>query len=617
MVLQAGAVFAGFTIERLVGVGSFGAVYLAWHQPSAQRVALKIVNDGIAADPQARMAFDRAAAFATGLRHPNIVAIQGYSSPGEPIPWLAMQLIEGGNASAIPAAAPDGLPVEQALRLIGDAAQALDYAHSQGVLHRDVKPSNLLIDRGGRALLTDFGIARSFDGTNAAVASTFAYTAPERFTNLPVDQRSDVYSLGCVLFELLTGRTPFPFADQAAVMAAQTTAPPPVLTETRRHLPRGLNDVIAIALAKNPDGRYRTCGDLVSAAYYAVAMVQQPVPPPAVPPGPFVMHPVSASDERGRTTRRRLLIAGGIAVPVIVAAATGVAILNPFAWASHSSQARTRADARDAALSGARRVAVDLTSVNPDDADGTIRTMESAATGQLLEQLTSATEGEKTVIVTSGTRITSLVLHAALASIDDAFEHATALVVLQQTRTPRNGTATIQQQNWQLGLTRTPGGWRADTVTAFGSATTQPAETAAADPPTGTGNTAFVDTAATNAIKTAGAQAITTIYQYNLADRDAYLAAVKAVTTDAAYRKMSTASSTAADAARQTHTAITAKVDPVGVAQLTGDQAELLCGMTASDTKDGVPATTSQGVFPVRMQHLGGRWLVSDIPGKV
>ncbi|MBY8854958.1 serine/threonine protein kinase [Nocardia sp. CA2R105] len=622
MVLQAGVVFAGFTIERLIGVGGMGAVYLARHPRMDRRVAVKVVDDGAAADPQARKAFDRETALAAGLDHPNIVAVYDRSGPDDPALWLSMQYIDGGDANALLAAAPGGLPIDQVLRLIGDAARALDHAHSQGVLHRDVKPANLLVDRAGRTLLTDFGIARSLDGTRTmtSVAATFAYAAPERFANLPGDQRADVYSLGCTLFELLTGRTPFPYADQAAVIAAHMTAAPPALSGIRRDLPPGLNEVIAIALAKDPDGRYRTCGDLAAAAQHAFATAHARVAPTVVSasaPGGFA-GPVADVSEAPRTvSRRRMLVAGGIAVPMIAAAAAGIAVLKPFAGKAHSSPSQARADARDAALTGARQAAVNLVSANPDDADGSLRDMRSSATGALLEQLNGVADKVKSVMVSSGNRVTAIVLHAALTALDDGLEHARALVVLQQTQTPRTGAATVQQLSWQLGLTRTQAGWRADTAAAFGTATTQTPETAAADPPTGTGNAAFVDVAATDAIKNAGVQAMTALFQYKATDGDAYLTAVKAVTTDALYREISPAFSTAIDAARRMHSDVGVKLDPVGVTRLTTDQAELLCGMVISETKDGIPGSSTQGAVIARMQYVSGRWLVSDIPGRL
>ncbi|MEC3917970.1 WD40 repeat domain-containing serine/threonine protein kinase [Nocardia sp. CDC160] len=330
MALQTGPVFAGFTIERLLGAGGMGVVYLARHPRLERLVALKVLGEGVAADPKARAAFDREAALAARLEHPNIVALHDRSGPADPIPWLCMQYVAGGDASTLLRNTRDGLPVEQALRLITDAAHGLDYAHGQGILHRDVKPANLLVEtdvaRGERALLTDFGIARTLDDTLtlSAIAATFAYAAPERFQNKRSDHRSDIYSLGCTFYHLLTGQTPFPRSDQAAVIAAHLTAPPPSPSVMRLDLPAALDDVIATALAKSPEDRYRNCAEFAAAAARVLASTETTV--------------LSASPATGATTnpargfgRRRLLI-GATSVPM-AAAVVGAA----FAFESHSN----------------------------------------------------------------------------------------------------------------------------------------------------------------------------------------------------------------------------------------------------------------------------------------
>jgi serine/threonine-protein kinase len=187
-----------------------------------------------------------------------------------------MRYIRGGDAHTLLAAAPGGLAPELVVALIADAAAALDYSHSHAVLHRDVKPANLLIEQhprhGHQALLTDFGIARTLDSTVtlSAVSASFAYAAPERFTRAPSDHRSDIYSLGCTLFHLLTGRPPFPREDQAAVVGAHLSEPPPAPSMVRPDLPAGLNRVIATALAKDPEKRYPSCTALADAARQAV-----------------------------------------------------------------------------------------------------------------------------------------------------------------------------------------------------------------------------------------------------------------------------------------------------------------------------------------------------------
>ncbi|MFI6871546.1 serine/threonine-protein kinase [Nocardia sp. NPDC050406] len=283
MSLQPGTVYAGFAIERLLGAGGMGAVYLAEHPRMRRRVALKVLSNTFTVDAKARAAFDREATLAAGLDHPNIVPVYDRSAVDEPALWLAMRYIDGGDAAGLLSEHPQGLDPVRAVGLLTDAAHALDHAHAQGVLHRDVKPANLLIEsdtrHGERAVLTDFGIARTLDDTVtlSGVAATFAYAAPERFEDTPADHRADIYSLGCTLFQLLTGQPPFPRRDQAAVIGAHLTAPPPAPRAVRPDLPAEFDEVIATALAKSPRDRYATCTALAEAAARALPKSTAPV----------------------------------------------------------------------------------------------------------------------------------------------------------------------------------------------------------------------------------------------------------------------------------------------------------------------------------------------------
>ncbi|MFF2554135.1 serine/threonine-protein kinase [Nocardia sp. NPDC058058] len=320
MDLRAGTNFSGFTICRLLGRGGMGAVYLAGHPRLDRQVALKVLNEVLAADPKARNSFEREARLATRLEHPNIVGVYDRSHPGDEELWLSMRFVEGGDVNALLSAQPQGLEVARAARLITDAAHALDYAHSHGVLHRDVKPANLLIDHdvrsGERAVLTDFGIARTLDDTATltSVSATLAYAAPERFSRMPADHRADIYSLGATLYQLLTGQPPFPRKDQAAVIAAHLLEEAPSPRELRPELPAGLDAVLAAALAKRPEDRYQSCGALADAVERvlgttgpgaeSVAPVRESAPTPRYTPPPVTgpttittLDPVDAPDD--------------------------------------------------------------------------------------------------------------------------------------------------------------------------------------------------------------------------------------------------------------------------------------------------------------------------------
>ncbi|MEV0296317.1 serine/threonine-protein kinase [Nocardia sp. NPDC050710] len=347
MVLAAGDVFAGFIIEDVLGVGGMGVVYSARHPRMDRLVALKVLNDALATDRRACSAFDREAALAARLDHPNIVAVYDRSAPGDSVLWLAMRFIRGGDASSLLDHAPAGLAPELGVELIADAAAALDYAHAQGVLHRDVKPGNLLIEHdprhGHRALLTDFGIARTLEDTVtlSTLAASFAYAAPERFTGALADHRADIYSLGCTLYHLLTGRPPFPRDDQAAVIGAHLSEPPPQPSHVRPILPAGLDTVVATALAKAPSERYPTCAALAEAARVAatsahVRITTAPQPTrdsaptarydPAPHSGTGDRSPSPVSPSSRRFGRRGLLVGAAVAIPFIAATAAGITV---------------------------------------------------------------------------------------------------------------------------------------------------------------------------------------------------------------------------------------------------------------------------------------------------
>ncbi|MEU4599307.1 serine/threonine-protein kinase [Nocardia sp. NPDC023988] len=316
MAVEPGTVFAGYVIERLLGAGGMGSVYLAEHPRLRRRVALKVLGDGISTDAKARNAFEREATLAARLEHPNIVPVYDRSGPTDPVLWLSMKYVDGGDAIGLLQTDSAGLAPDRALRLIQGAAAGLDFAHAHGVLHRDVKPANLLIERdhAGQetALLTDFGIARSLDDTVtlSAMAATFAYAAPERFAGHTVDHRADIYSLGCTLFQLLTGRTPFPRGDQAAVIAAHLGAAPPRPTELRPELPRAIDAVIATAMAKRPEDRFARCADLAAAAIRAFdsgPWARAPFPG-RLPTDPVAAGAPGASPGRRRTRIARTLL---------------------------------------------------------------------------------------------------------------------------------------------------------------------------------------------------------------------------------------------------------------------------------------------------------------------
>ncbi|MGF0316008.1 serine/threonine-protein kinase [Nocardia fluminea] len=279
--LERGNIFAGYEIEYLLGSGGMGEVYLAQDRDLPRKVALKVLPALASIDPASRKRFEREAHAVAALTHPNIVAIHaGGEERGQP--WIAMAYIDGSDLDAELQRGP--IEAERAVSIVSDIAEALDHAHDRGFLHRDVKPANVLLTSGRRerAILGDFGIAKSLDetsqltGTSNMIAS-IRYAAPERFDpQATVDHRSDVYSLGCVLFQLLTGALPYD-GDIWQIIAARATGSVPRVSAQNVSLATGFDDVIDQALAKDAAGRFESCSQLATAALRALEA--QPKPP--------------------------------------------------------------------------------------------------------------------------------------------------------------------------------------------------------------------------------------------------------------------------------------------------------------------------------------------------
>ncbi len=284
--------FGPYRIEALLGRGGMGEVYRAFDTEHDRTVALKVLSEHLAADSGYRERFRREAHLAARLNEPHIVPIHRYGEIDGRL-FLDMRLVPGRDVAA--ALAADGpMSPERAVSIVSQTARALDAAHADGLVHRDVKPSNVLLSGAGDdefVYLVDFGIARSTsDGqgpsltqTGAALGS-FDYMAPERFLEKPIDQRVDVYALACVLFECLTARRPFNGDGLATLMYAHLNTTPQAPSVVRPGLPRGLDDVVLKGLAKEPDERYSTCGELAAAARAALASAGVAPRPEAAPP---------------------------------------------------------------------------------------------------------------------------------------------------------------------------------------------------------------------------------------------------------------------------------------------------------------------------------------------
>jgi hypothetical protein len=280
---RTGAVLAGFRIESQIGEGAMGAVFLAEDTRRGGQVALKVLVRDLAQDERFRRRFLRESKLAASLDHPNVVPIVD-AGEEDGVLYLAMELVEGLDLREI-LRRESRLDPERAIRLVAQVADALDAAHVAGLIHRDVKPANILV-RGEveveHAYVCDFGLARHLSSassltTDRGLVGTIDYIPPEQIEGGAIDGRADVYSLACVLFECLAGSRPFDRESELSVVFAHLNEPPPRLSELRPELPAAFDDVFATALAKSPDERYATCGELVDATR-AAAQGRRPLP---------------------------------------------------------------------------------------------------------------------------------------------------------------------------------------------------------------------------------------------------------------------------------------------------------------------------------------------------
>ncbi len=279
MALAEGDVVGAYRIERLLGRGGMGIVYLAEDTRLGRKVALKVLTPEAAEQPTVRERFLGESRMAASLDHPNILPVYE-AGEADGRPFIAMRYVPGLDLDAL--IGRDGpMSLETAIGIVGQVAGALDAAHEAGLIHRDVKPGNILIAAGSKpgsehAYLSDFGLTRHAEYSarmtrSGQLIGSVGYVAPEQIENGPVDRRADVYSLGCVAFECLAGSQPYPRDTDFATLFAHVQAPPPSLAEARPELPAAVDAVIAKALAKAPTDRFATAGELARALADAAA----------------------------------------------------------------------------------------------------------------------------------------------------------------------------------------------------------------------------------------------------------------------------------------------------------------------------------------------------------
>src|SRR4051794_15864148 len=278
--LQAGDVFAGHRIVGLAGRGGMGVVYRAQQLDLERPVALKLIATPLARDEDFRERFVREARAAAAIDHPNVIPVYGAGEEDGRL-FLAMRFVDGEDLRTL---VQHGGPLSphRAAAIIAQIGNALDAAHARGLVHRDIKPANVLLD-GDHAYLTDFGLTKRLTGETTMTGSgrwvgTLGYIAPEQIRGEPVDARADVYALGCLLFYLLTGVAPYRRDSDEATLYAHLNDAAPDARALEPDVPAALADVVRRALAKHPDDRFPSAGDLGRAALAAVG--DGPTPPP-------------------------------------------------------------------------------------------------------------------------------------------------------------------------------------------------------------------------------------------------------------------------------------------------------------------------------------------------
>jgi serine/threonine protein kinase len=337
MPLGIGETFAGYRILRLLGSGGMGEVYVVQHPRLPRHDALKVLRPDVSSDTSFRERFVREADLAAGLRHPHIVGIHDRGEYSGQL-WIAMDYIEGTDAAQlVQQRYPAGMPAELAIPIITAVASALDYAHKKSLLHRDVKPANIIVadldsdDR--RVFLADFGIARPLDDTSGITTTnmtvgTVAYAAPEQLMGEQLDGRADQYALAATAYHLLTGLQLFPHSNPAVVISRHLNTTPPTLGDRRPDC-ACFDEVLQTALAKNPDDRFPSCSD------FARAMVDESPGRGAASgnattqaaPQPRRSAPTSAASPTAKSatgSRRTWVLVGGIAATIILIGAAAM-----------------------------------------------------------------------------------------------------------------------------------------------------------------------------------------------------------------------------------------------------------------------------------------------------
>jgi len=308
--LADGDEFAGYRIETRLGRGGMGILYLALEPGLERRVALKLIAPEAAADEVFARRFAEESRIAASIEHPNVVPIYA-AGEADGVPWIAMRYVAGSDLGRRLAQA-SRLEPEHAVALIAQVGNGLDAIHAAGLVHRDVKPANVLLSGepgSEHAYITDFGVARNVATESGLTQTgrfvgTLDYVAPEQISGEQVDARVDVYALGCLLYKLLTGEVPFPREGEAARLYAHLHDPPPAPSLYVPSLSMALDDVVIRAMSKSPQDRYPSAGDLGRAAQAALSGSAVAIPERTVATGAAATRETAAATPAGAAATR-------------------------------------------------------------------------------------------------------------------------------------------------------------------------------------------------------------------------------------------------------------------------------------------------------------------------
>ena len=336
-----GSRIGGYLIQSVLGRGGMSVVYLADDTRLDRRIALKVMAEELAGNASFRTRFVREAKMAANLEHPNIVPLYD-AGEIDGVLYLAMRVIRGTDLRQV-IDADGALDPARTMAIMRQVASALDAAHRAGLVHRDVKPGNILLARDGdeeHAYLSDFGLTKQVSSDSGLTKTgtfmgTVDYVAPEQIRGYEVDGRTDQYSLGCVLYECLTGRVPFVKDQDVATLFAHVEDEPPRVSAMRPEYPAEVSDVVARAMAKQREARFETCLGFVQAARSALREGDRPLAPTVVAGGPGTVSVPPAPPRRDeapteppspRGSRRGVLIAAIVAAVAIAGTVAGIAL---------------------------------------------------------------------------------------------------------------------------------------------------------------------------------------------------------------------------------------------------------------------------------------------------